>query len=115
MYDTRILHRAQTLNRKKIAIPEDLLAQFCGFTHVTLKIYCRKIDDPKRRYKKSARPYEGFILLHLTDTHDHMDQQPYCVVTFHNCSITQFRAVIDKIATCSCSLETFLAHRALSL
>jgi hypothetical protein len=114
MPEPTMLRRAQVIKKKKAAIPTDLLSNFCGFTHITLKIYCRKINDPQRHFKKSARPYEGFIVIHLTDAKDHMDQRPYCVLRISRCSLGQFHTTIGKIFSSASTIEKILNEKELA-
>ncbi|MFA5986762.1 MAG: hypothetical protein WC819_05440 [Parcubacteria group bacterium] len=114
MPEPKMLRRAQVIKRKKAAIPTDLLANFCGFTHIALKVYCRKIKDPQRLYKKSARPYEGFIFIHLTDAKDHMDQRPYCVLRINHCSLGRFRATVERIFSSADTIERILNEKELT-
>ena len=96
------------LLKRKAEIPQHLLDRFFGFTHVSVKIYTRKINDKQRIYKKSARPHEGLIFVHLTDASDQMDEHPYFVVRFSQCSLSQFNALVEKIFGQTSILEKIL-------
>lgn len=112
--DSTLLQRAQS-KKERVTIPEEILGDFHGFTHVRLRIYCRKIEDPQRKFKKTARPYEGFIFVHLTDCDDLMDEYPFCMLMLHHCTPHHMSKIADKILACTSTLKTVLTTRQLSM